>query len=442
MNKNIVLFSTFDWGGAAESIIRIARALRELGHNTVVIVKQKTKNEDFIIQAQETIVPVPTLAKRVKFKVKTKVYNEIAKLGGVQKKEHPELITDYNFAFGNRNENISSYNTESLVSQIPFKPDLIIVGWITFFINTQNMRELDELTKAPIYCLTTDMEPFTGGCHYAWDCTGYTNDCANCPAILTEELKQTAKDNLKIKIDNLCYSNVRVLAGSEWCRSQAQKSTLFRHQESIPVLNGVIDQNVFNNQCRDFAKKVFGVNNNEKLIFTGSTFTSDKRKGIEYLVEALKELYFELALQERISLKILIAGQHVLENEFVKNIPFEVVAIDFIKDDRLLSLAYQAADLFVCSSIEDSGPMMVNEALACGTPVIGFDLGFVSDIVEHGKNGFRVPLKNTQLMANYMQKILSLSVLEAEDFSCRAIEAINKKVSKNRLAELIDEISN
>lgn len=438
MSKRIVVISAHDHGGAGESAFRIARALRELGHEVVLLVKQKTKSEDFITQIHEKPV-LHSLAFRVSRKIYGKVFHKVGQL--TKPKVYAlEWRTDSDYYFFNKDEAAGLRDITSLTDAIPFQPDVILVGWVSSFINTHNMQELGRVTQAPVYWLTTDMAPLTGGCHYAWDCLGYTRDCANCPAILTEEFKQVAKRNLALKLKHIRAGNIRVLAGSEWCRRQSEVSTLFHHQSHIPVLNGLIDQNVFNARNRSIAKQVFGVATTDKLIFTGATFTQERRKGINYLVDALQQLYAHLTPVEQATTRILVAGNNVLENKLVQQIPFGVVPFGFIKDDRLLSLAYQAADLFVCSSIEDSGPMMVNEALACGTPVVGFELGFVADIVEHGQNGFRVPLKNTQLMAEYMHTVLTLSLAEAAEFSQRAIQAIDEKVSLRKLEQVITNL--
>ena len=441
MNKRIVVIATHDFGGAGEAAFRITRALRQLGHEVIMLVKHKTKPETFITQIHRKLKPSRSLVFRVSHKIFDKVSEKVSKY---EKRNYviPELHTNPNFHFYNADEEIGLDDTTDLEEAIPFQPDLILVGWVSSFINTRNMQELGQATQAPVYWLTTDMAPMTGGCHYAWNCLGYTRDCANCPAILTDELKQLAKKNLLLKLNYVSTGNIKVLAGSEWCRRQATTSTLFGAQSHIAVLNGVIDQHVFNDRCRSIAKQVFGVGSTNKLIFSGATFTHDLRKGIDYLVNALQQLSARMTIAEQTNTLVLVAGNNISENELVKQIPFKVVPADFIKDDRLLSLAYQAADLFVCSSIEDSGPMMVNEALACGTPVVGFDLGFVADIVEHGQNGFRVPLKNTQLMAECMHAILVLSANEQVMFSQRAIEAINEKVSLQRLEEIILQLAN
>lgn len=59
-----------------------------------------------------------------------------------------------------------------------------------------------------------------------------------------------------------------------------------------------------------------------------------------------------------------------------------------INDVNQLAKVYGAADLFVIPSLEDNLPNTVMEALACGTPVVGFETGGIPEMVDHRENGF------------------------------------------------------
>ncbi len=48
---------------------------------------------------------------------------------------------------------------------------------------------------------------------------------------------------------------------------------------------------------------------------------------------------------------------------------------------------YRASDFFVSCSIQDAGPMMIGEAMACGRPSIAYPIGIAPDLVEQGRNG-------------------------------------------------------
>ncbi len=105
-----------------------------------------------------------------------------------------------------------------------------------------------------------------------------------------------------------------------------------------------------------------------------------------------------------------------------------------------LPKAFQAADLFVCPSIEDAGPMMVNQAIMSGTPVVAFEMGVALDLVHTGVTGYRARLKDSDDLAKGMKDILSLSEIELTKMreNCR-----NMGLSKGTTAvqaERIEEI--
>lgn len=65
-----------------------------------------------------------------------------------------------------------------------------------------------------------------------------------------------------------------------------------------------------------------------------------------------------------------------------------LIELGKIVDERLMAMAYSAADVFVIPSLEDNLPNTMIESLLCGTPVVGFPTGGICDVVENGKNGY------------------------------------------------------
>jgi glycosyltransferase involved in cell wall biosynthesis len=61
--------------------------------------------------------------------------------------------------------------------------------------------------------------------------------------------------------------------------------------------------------------------------------------------------------------------------------------LGFIDSERILSLIYSAADILVLTSLQDNLPNTVLESIACGTPVVAFDVGGLSDLIRPGLTG-------------------------------------------------------
>lgn len=70
--------------------------------------------------------------------------------------------------------------------------------------------------------------------------------------------------------------------------------------------------------------------------------------------------------------------------------PFEVKALGKLNGDAPIVEAYSCANVFVGPSLEDNLPNTFVESLSCGTPTVGFNIGGISDMVLHKKNGYLV----------------------------------------------------
>lgn len=67
---------------------------------------------------------------------------------------------------------------------------------------------------------------------------------------------------------------------------------------------------------------------------------------------------------------------------------------------------YSAADVFVLPTIQDNLPNTLIESIACGTPCVAYDVGGVSDIIEHRKNGYLVNSQDVNDLAQGIKWVL------------------------------------
>ena len=100
------------------------------------------------------------------------------------------------------------------------------------------------------------------------------------------------------------------------------------------------------------------------------------------------------------------------------------------------------ADLFVISSFNEGAPITLLEAFAMHKPVVSTPVGRVPDLVEDGKNGFLVPIDNSEAMA---KKILYLLENPAFAQACgqkagEMASAFDNKVEIRKLEEYYEEI--
>ena len=89
------------------------------------------------------------------------------------------------------------------------------------------------------------------------------------------------------------------------------------------------------------------------------------------------------------------------------NLPVpKLTTVGYLDDPHRLALAYSAMDLFVLPSWAENMPQTAIEAMACGTPVVAFDVGGISEVVQPMKTGLLAPLKNSLALAHQIQWLI------------------------------------
>jgi glycosyltransferase involved in cell wall biosynthesis len=315
------------------------------------------------------------------------------------------------------------FSTRRIVSEVSgFSPDAIIIMFMQNFLTFENLFELQEIYHVPIYIYLMDMAPMTGGCHYAWNCDGYKFNCGSCPALYSQNPSDESALNFIYKKDLLTRGDFVPIAASSWQKQQLESSSLFRHSKKGFILSPT-DENLFKPVLKDVARSAFNIDQDKKVIFLGSVNYASERKGSKEASMALKHLSTLMSIEERSNVQILVTGS--LKPKF-EDFGFNVNFVGNLDYDSLV-MAYNAATLFLNSSIEDSGPTMINQSIMCGTPVVCFEMGVAADLVINGHTGYVAKLRNTMDLAKGIFSILKLGDLEYEQYcqNCRNI-AIDK----------------
>ena len=65
-----------------------------------------------------------------------------------------------------------------------------------------------------------------------------------------------------------------------------------------------------------------------------------------------------------------------------------------------MSLVYNAANIFIAPSLAEAFGYIVMESLCCGTPVVGFDVGGIPDMISHKENGYLAKYKDSEDIAD------------------------------------------
>jgi glycosyltransferase involved in cell wall biosynthesis len=196
--------------------------------------------------------------------------------------------------------------------------------------------------------------------------------CENCPD--QDWGGQLAARNWTFKSKPLAQMNVIPMGSSSWTGAQVRSSSLFRNKDVEKLIIGV-DENVFIERSNGIAqlKEEHGIKNEERVIVFGAVQTSDHRKGVAYATDAIRLLALNPEVDCKDIVVVTIGGQ-------IDTTDFDAFGIRYkslgqIRTREKLAEAYRLADVFISPSLDDAGPMTVNESLMSGTPVVALDLG-------------------------------------------------------------------
>lgn len=258
--------------------------------------------------------------------------------------------------------------------------DIIHLHWINFgFLSLKSIQQLVTLGK-PIVWTMHDMWAFTGGCHYSRSCTNFQKTCKLCPY-----LKRPSQQDLSFRIfeqKKAIYNtnNLTLVAPSKWLQQLATSATLTKDL-SCKVIPNPIDTTFYQPQSKAILRKDLGLPIDKKLILFVGANTMDPRKGFNYFREATNQLHSSDS-----SFEIVVFGktQESLENLLTA----KVHNLGPIYDAQRIAHLYSACDVLVAPSLEDNLPNTIMEAMACGTPVVGFATGGIPEMIDHLQNGY------------------------------------------------------
>ena len=165
----------------------------------------------------------------------------------------------------------------------------------------------------------------------------------------------------------------------------------------VTVIPNPINTNLFKPHNKAAAREKCRLPQDKMLMLFGSVKITDKRKGIDYLVESCR-LLAERHPELKEKLGVVTFGKY--SQQLKDMLPFRVYPLDFVRDDHRLVDIYNAVDIFVTPSLEDNLPNTVMEAMACGTPCVGFNTGGIPEMIDHLHNGYVAAYKSAEDFAN------------------------------------------
>jgi len=257
-----------------------------------------------------------------------------------------------------------------------------------------------------------DMWSFTGHCAYSLDCNRWRTGCGQCPYPNTYPSIRRDNTSLEWKLKKWVYSRsqLTIVVPSKWLAEVAKQSML-AHFPICHIPNG-IDTEAYQPLNQDQCRNVLGISQHKNVLLFGAHNLEDPRKGFDLLQRALALLPASLKM-ETLLLTFGSSGGAI-----AKDAGLAYLNLGYVTNDRLKSIAYSAADLFLFPTRADNFPIVLQESLACGTPVVSFEVGGISELVRPGVTGYLAQLSSPR---SFCDRIVAL----LEDHALRRQMASN-----------------
>ena len=255
----------------------------------------------------------------------------------------------------------------------------------------------------------------------------YFSNFVKCPVVVSahnsysEGMTKTfsVADELRTK---KYQKNCFYTAPSKFIKAQVS----FKH---IEVINHGVDDTIFK----------FDPKGGENILFAGRLIS---RKGVDLAVEvALRanqpiDLIGDIRpIQVHQDFWLKVKEKVSANNKSVKYLGFKSSAQmpEYFQKSKLLIYPVRQPETF---------GLVLIEAMACGTPVVAFDLGPVKEIVQDGVTGFLCKPGDTKKMAELVNKIYDMPKAEYEKMrkNCRAL--VEEKFTNKKMVDSYEAFFN
>ena len=371
IQMKVLLVSTSDMvGGGAIAAFRLMEALNNNGVKAKMLVRDKLSSSVTVAQTG-TIIP--------------KVLERLQIMSYLRGKLWQADTADFG---------IDITRTEEYK-----EADIIHLHWINQgMVSLSCLKKMIKDGKKIVWTLH-DEWPYLGICHYRGDCQ--ETECRQCPLLPGNIAHKhyLQKQNIYKK------GNITFVGCSQWITDRAKQAM---PDAEVVHINNCVPHNIFRHIDQTEARKKLDLPLDKKIILFCSQNINDERKGYTYLQQALE--------------KFIIQGPQSMAMDSHSPKGGEgggLMTICIGKGGRYISspeemaMMYAAADVFVTPSLQDNLPNTIAEAMSCGTPCVGFNVGGIPEMIDHLQNGYVAQYKDVNDLAEGIQYVLTHDMREA-----------------------------
>ena len=333
----IVEINSFSFGSTGKIMLQIADCARNAGHDVWVAYPQSRDNSK--VSADNNIIIGNRYLRNLHLKL--------------------AQFTGLNGCF-------SYFSTKNFLRKLKkIKPDIIHLHNLhNCYINLPLLFKYIKKNDIKVIWTLHDCWAFTGQCpHFTMaQCDKWKTGCHHCKTYREYPSSYVDRTKKMWKLKKKWFTGIKdatIITPSQWLGDLVKQSYLGEYP--VNVINNGIDLSVFQPTDSDFRKKYDCEN---KFVLLGVAFGWGVRKGFDVFVELSRRL------DEKY--QIILVGT---DDEVDKQLPKNIISIHRTLNQAELAEIYTAADLFVNPTREEVLGLVNIEALACGTPVVTFNVG-------------------------------------------------------------------
>ncbi len=395
---NILQISTFDTkGGAAKVAFELHNSLRKHGHVTHMFVHHKQSSDPSIQTIKQT-----------------KVERILARL----------CATD-----------IHVWHSDQILKTPQYKAaDIVHLHNIHGnFFNINTLRKICQEKK--VVWTLHDMWAITG--HNVWgfdNVAALTHKPSALPIPCIEATPPLLWNNraflFRAKNKNYKRSAFTIVPVSRWLQGEINSSIL--KEKPTRVIHNGINTSVFTPTAKHTARLELSLPTDKKIILFASVGGShNTQKGWQYTEAVIAHF------ANREDICFVCVGGKKPPNP-LPNVHY----VEYISDPRVMAEYYSAADIFLFTSVAENFPLVTLEAMACGTPVVAFDVGGTAEAVVHNTNGYIARYKDTDDLITGVENILGLPAEQIEKIAKMNTDLVRTKFDTNHMVNAYVELYN
>ena len=263
----------------------------------------------------------------------------------------------------------STYATRRLVSRLrEWKIDTVIaINLHGYYINTPILFDYLKQDNIRFIYIMADESPYLGKCGVKNDCDKYLTGCHHCPYYKRYPFTwffDRASYLYKIKDRNYGKLGKRhCFVGPQYVIENAKLAPLTRNL-NLKAVDEAINVELY--KPSDYNRLLLDLGiNKDKIIIVCVASLAAIHKGGNYFIELAKRFECDNRFE------FLLISRNLNGNSRPS---CNLTILGYIEKLEDLARYYSMADLFVCPSLSDTQPNTCIEALACGTPLLCFNI--------------------------------------------------------------------